>query len=173
MFEDCHGCPEMLASLRKKLQQRDEESSEALAGLWDDIRCFTVIQQAWLGFLWLLWPSSTSIETGNTIALIASGDACRIFDLPEGSVCGLALFAADVADRPSYTRFPGVEAEEEPLVAFLLGGAVFQLHFADLGWLGKSFDSRGRPLLVTMAGFKVKRERQGLRIMALSDWTVV
>lgn len=51
MFEDCHGCPEMLASLRKKLQQRDEESSEALAGLWDDIRCFTVIQQAWLGFL--------------------------------------------------------------------------------------------------------------------------
>ncbi|CAK9023511.1 Putative beta-lactamase HcpC (Cysteine-rich protein C) [Durusdinium trenchii] len=65
----------------KKLQQRDEESSEALAG-----------------------------------------DACRIFDLPEGSVCGLALFAADVADRPSYTRFPGVEAEEEPLVAFLLGG---------------------------------------------------
>ncbi|CAK9114035.1 unnamed protein product [Durusdinium trenchii] len=75
----------------KKLQQRDEESSEALAGLWDDIR-----------------------------------DACRIFDLPEGSVCGLALFAADVADRPSYTRFPGVEAEEEPLVAFLLGGAARQ-----------------------------------------------
>lgn len=39
----------------------------------------------------------------------------------------LALFAADAADRPSYTRIPDVVAVDEgPLVAFLLGQAVTQ-----------------------------------------------
>ena len=38
----------------------------------------------------------------------------------------MALFAADAADRPSYTRIPDVEVDEGPLVAFLLGQAVTQ-----------------------------------------------
>lgn len=50
-------------------------------------------------------------------------DACRLFELPEGCLSHLAIFSADAADRPSYTRLPDVEVGEGPLVAFLLGGA--------------------------------------------------
>eukprot|EP00435_Cladocopium_sp_Y103_P033791 s586_g8.t1 len=50
-------------------------------------------------------------------------DACLLFELPEGCLSQLAIFSADAADRPSYTRLPDVEVGEGPLVAFLLGGA--------------------------------------------------
>lgn len=55
-----------------------------------------------------------------------SGDACSLFELPESCLMEMALFAADAADRPSYTRIPDVEVDEGPLVAFLLGQAVTQ-----------------------------------------------
>ena len=55
-----------------------------------------------------------------------SGDACSLFQLPESCLMEIALFAADAADRPSYTRIPDVEVDEGPLVAFLLGQAVTQ-----------------------------------------------
>lgn len=50
-------------------------------------------------------------------------DACSLFQLPESCLMELAVFAADAADRPSYTRIPDVEVDEGPLVAFLLGQA--------------------------------------------------
>lgn len=61
--------------------------------------------------------------TGESVYILPLGDACALFELPEDCLSELAIFTADTADRPSYTRLPDVEVGEGPLVAFLLGGA--------------------------------------------------